>query len=127
MEPWRIEYFEALAQVGPVLLLAFVLEAGFHRDREVNQFRDFARASGMVLSVALEVAVLGALAGGFPLNRMWGLLGGAVVLQACAFLVLALAGGYRIRVGEAVRIAPSTYAAGAFFLGSWVAFAASFF
>lgn len=94
MNEWRIEYFEALTQIGPVLLLAYVLEARFHT-RGVSRAVQAARGFGLLTTLMAEAIALGVVAGEIPNKRETGLLLGAVLTLGAAYLPMALAGGKR--------------------------------
>jgi hypothetical protein len=90
---WRIQYFETVAQIGPVLLLAYVLEERIHSEGEGGRFPLATRAAGLVCTLYAESWTLGVVAGIWGPTPRAGMQIGGLFLLSVAYLVFALAGG----------------------------------
>lgn len=92
-----MEYFEALAQIGPVLLLAFVLEERLGRGH--TGFGMFLQVWGLLTTFAAEVIALAVVAGVLDASARFGLMTGGLFLISVAYLLYAL-GNAASRAGE---------------------------
>jgi hypothetical protein len=87
---WRIEFFEILAQIGPVLLLAYVLEArGAHRD-QATELETTARTYGLLIAAAGEVLALVVVSGVVDPTRALGAFAAGSMLFSFAYIPLAV-------------------------------------
>lgn len=87
----RMDFFSALAQVGPVLLLAFVLEARIEHS-EAGPFETMFRLVGLFTTFVAEVGCLWVLAGGLSPTRSTAMQVGGLLVISVGHLAGAVGG-----------------------------------
>jgi hypothetical protein len=94
---WRIEYFEVLAQVGPVVLVAYVIEQRFPQQTPFSGAL-FIRAIGLLATLLAEAGSLAATAGVLRPYEWLGQAVAGLMLLGAAILSIALGGVFSPRI-----------------------------
>ena len=88
---WRIQFFEIMAQIGPVLVLAYVLESRLDLASPRPPGGRSLQLGGLTLVILGEISALAVTAGVFEPTAWRGLLTGSTFVFGLAYLIVALA------------------------------------
>jgi hypothetical protein len=111
---WRIEYFEIMSQIGPIILVAYVLERRLY-DKRVNVPR-LQILVGLLFSVVAEFTALAVTAGVWPSDREVGLGVAALFLVGVSSIPAMLASDTQPRWRDPAVVVSWAFIAGAAYL-----------